>query len=236
MGSFIEWVEVKKGDKKQIFFLTQGDVKSYYDIDFIGHEAIRAFYGLGRRGIDRVQNSFWIESLVPAEITEKIKEFNQHWGMLWGSGAFENWTLCFILKYAPDKWRTKSAQRLLEQDPENHELVCLLEADVSSKLKAQAASQMMAILSNDHLIDILIHAPETNGMQAWNHFIADDPENHELLTILFSNAPEEWKANASFFLLEHDPTRDQLRAIIDFAPDAEQAQAQAQAQARNITI
>ena len=149
MCNFISWVELPDG---KLAFLTDEDVFSRHgrrvlqgcrDNDFLGHGAIRRFFGLGPRGTDREVRDFWNLEKLPQEIADKIREFDKHWGRMWRAGFFQNDDLIYIIINASEEWKEKAWRKLLKQNPSNLDLRIIIRYAPNPSYKAKAAEQLL---------------------------------------------------------------------------------------------
>jgi hypothetical protein len=137
MCDFISWIETERKGKKILCYLTDQEVFSSIgrevfpkeetkDNDVLGHGAIRLFFNLKKEGTEHEETNFWDPENLPGELTEKIKDFDTHWGRMFTSGIFQNDDLRYIIEYAPNKWREKAWQQLLKQNPSNGDLCYII--------------------------------------------------------------------------------------------------------------
>ena len=120
MCDFVSWIEVRRGLKKHILYLTDKDVFSSHgrevfppsetrDNDVLGHGAIRKYYGLkSSEGVEHEYRDFWNLHKLPQEIAEKVKNFNVHWGKMFSSSVFQIDDLKYIVKHGPDEWKARA--------------------------------------------------------------------------------------------------------------------------------
>ncbi len=107
MCDFISWIE--KGDA--LLYLTDSEIFSARgrkmsnackDNDFIGHGAIRKFYGVSpENGIEKEIRDFWNTEKLPSELAEQAKEFDKHWSRTF-QNYFQNNDLCYIITNVPN--------------------------------------------------------------------------------------------------------------------------------------
>ena len=148
MCDFISWVE-KDG---KLYYLTDAEVFSpkgrkrlqgCRDNDFIGHGAIRKFFGIGNvRGVDREERRFWDGAFIPKEIAAKIKNFDAYWGQMFSCGKyFMNDDLRYIICDAPPKWKVEAWEQLLKQKPSNDDLYRII-CNAPPKWKVEARAEL----------------------------------------------------------------------------------------------
>ncbi len=140
MCDFISWVE-KDGE---VLFLTDKEVYSKRgrelfgdckDNDVLGHGAIRKYYGKDGKllvgGWNHEEGFFWKVERLPKEIQslhpEYPDQFMQRWGRMWNGGFFQNDDLRYIICYAPEAWKEKAAEQLMQQNPSNDDLRDIIE-------------------------------------------------------------------------------------------------------------
>jgi len=120
MCNAISYVKVTEGGKTQIFWLEDKDIFSDYaqeklagckDNDFLGHKAIRIFWGLGEKGIDKEVRDFWNTEKLPPELAGKVKDFDTYWGRTFQK-CFPNDDLRYVIEYAPEAWKSRARNLL----------------------------------------------------------------------------------------------------------------------------
>jgi hypothetical protein len=171
MCDFVSWIDIKG----MIYFLTDAEIFSDLgreklsgckDNDFLGHGAIRRFYDLKDKGVDRENKNFWEEvSNIPEIIRSKLQNFDHNWGKTFEE-YFQNDDLRYIIEYAPDEWKSKAWEQLLKQSPSNSDLRYIIE-----------------------------YAPDEWKKKAWEQLLKQSPSNDDLRYII-RYAPDEWKSKA----------------------------------------
>ena len=200
MCNFISWVELPDGT---LAYLTDADVYSRHgrkvlqdciDNDFLGHGAIRRFFGLGKKGIDREQRDFWETDKLPQELAEKVKQFDKYWGRMWREGVFQNDDLADIIRHAPDPWRRKACQQLLRQNPSNGDLGNIIVYGLDPwKEKAWRLFELNA--SGVNLAYVIIGASDPWKGKACQQLLQQNPSEADLIVIT-KYCPEPWKTKA----------------------------------------
>lgn len=115
MCDFISWIE-KDG---KLYYLTDAEIFSpkgkkklagCSGNDFIGHGAIRRYFGLNG-GHDKEVRSFWDVSRLPTELAAKIKDFDVYWAETFKTYLYCN-DYCRIIRNAPAKWARQALNAL----------------------------------------------------------------------------------------------------------------------------
>ena len=127
MCEFVSWVEWNN----KLYYLTDAEVFSDLgreklagckDNDYLGHNAIRKFWGIpDKEGTNCEIQNFWELDKLPKEISDKIKEFDKWWVNIWEK-YFMNDDLRCIIYNAPATYKAKAAKQLLLQKASNEEL------------------------------------------------------------------------------------------------------------------
>lgn len=128
MCDFISWIEVEKDGEKHLLFLTDKEVfddphgreklDKCQDNDFIGHGAIRAYYGLADGvGEECEVREFWRKDALPEPLATMVKDFDRHWGRMFSRGVFQDDDLGYIIMNAPRSWSRKAWNQLKRQRP-----------------------------------------------------------------------------------------------------------------------
>ena len=134
MCEFISWIEYNG----RLYYLTDSEIFSddgkiklagCKDNDFLGHGAIIKYYGLEKaknqgKLVEMENRDFWKEN-IPAELAEKIKNFDKNWGKTWKK-YFMNDDLCYIIRYCPE-FAERAWVHLLPQTPSNYDLCYIIE-------------------------------------------------------------------------------------------------------------
>jgi len=143
----MSWIKYKG----QTLFLTDKDVFSSYGRqvlkgckpeDWIGHGAIRAYYGLNPdEGVGKEKFSFW--RIKNPDIEAALKDFDNNFKRIWEAGALRIVNLVDIINYAPGVWRERAVRQLLKQDAREGDLEFVLTRDyISDKIKVQVSEQL----------------------------------------------------------------------------------------------
>jgi hypothetical protein len=107
-----------------------------------------------------------------------------------------------------------------------------LPEEISMKLQNGEMDDLLEYVSNINLCDIIILAPDSWKVKAWEIFSKNNPSNIYLRCII-RYAPESWKEKASEILLRNNPSNLELRYIICYAPDSWKVKAQKLLDERN---
>ena len=229
MCDFISWFAVKREGETHYLYLTDAEVFSERgqelfldskDNDILGHQAIKLFYNLSPyEGGGSECLRFWRKNAdIPAEIKQKIQEFDVHWGRMWRRGAFQTDDLCDIIRYASRAWKEKAAETLMaRKDVAGYDLghiVC--EAPEAWKRKAWEALMARKDVTGGDLCNIVICAPEAWKRKAWEALMArKDVTGYNLRYIICNARSAWWKRGAwKAFMAQKKITRDDLRYII----------------------
>lgn len=163
-----------------VYFLTDAEIfsdwggKIFKDCrpeHVLGHEAIRKYFRLEPNvGEEHVNPSFWQMKNFPAEIVEKLADFDRNFGRIFNE-RFWYYNYYYILEnpYAPEEWREKAWQKLLgneEGDFLFHNVIAIkVNYDMSDEWKERAWAEMMRRgIQKDYTLDYLI----SNASDSWS--------------------------------------------------------------------
>ena len=217
MCEFISWIEVERDGEKHILYLTDQDAFSHYgrkklegcqDNDFLGHGAIRKFFGLASdEGINHEYQDFWNKKKLPKEIAEKIKNFNKHWGKMWGR-CFQEDDLCYIVEYGNSYWKAKARKQLMKQKPDHDHLRHIIQYG-TRPWKAKAAKQIMENPYREDLLFIIEFGDRPWKDKAWKRLMKRKPDNDALCYII-GYGPRSWQVKVMRQLLKQNPDKSDL--------------------------
>ena len=230
MCDFISWFAVKREGETHYLYLTDAEVFSERgqelfldskDNDILGHQAIKLFYNLSPyEGGGSECLRFWRKNAdIPAEIKQKIQEFDVHWGRMWRRGAFQTDDLCDIIRYASRAWKEKAAETLMaRKDVAGYDLghiVC--EAPEAWKRKAWEALMARKDVTGYNLRYIICNARSAWWKRgAWKAFMAQKKITRDDLRYIIIRASKAWRMRAwEVLVTQKKITRDDLRYIIN---------------------
>lgn len=222
MCDLISWIEVKRGGKKTVLFLTDKDVFSKFgrerlagcqDSDFIGHGAIRRYYGLDddhplTGGMEREYRDFWETKELPPEIAEKVKDFDWHFGRMFRECLNVD-DLEYIVYNAPSKWRNKAYDELLRREDRyvDEVLLNIVKAfcGASDKLRDKAFQELIRRnCSEGTLGNIVCYATPKWAAKAYDELLKRSSFRSDVFRLIASVAPREWALKAQTELDRRD--------------------------------
>jgi len=253
MCEFMSWIKYKG----QTLFLTDKDVFSSYGRrtlkdtkpeDWIGHGAIRAYYGLQPGdGVTEEKFSFW--DIKDPDIKAALEDFDNNFKRIWEAGALSTSNLVNMARFAPVEWRERAVRQLLKQNPSNADLCYVLTCSISEEMKAQVGERLfkqnpdtyslshivcyssdsnreaawkqvlsMVHVNKDDIAYIVCYAPSEWKEKAWRYLLNKKPPQHVLKHILFSTT-EDYQGKAAEVLLSQKPDKSILKDIVYFAPE-----------------
>jgi len=163
MCEFVSWIECRG----EILFLTDAEVFSSHGkdvlqssrgIDFLGHGAIRAFYGI-QQGVGREQEErrFWDIALFPEPIRKKLEEgFDANWGKMFQFFRMDD--LFWILQNHPDvSWKRRVFEELKKRGIGINDLLDIIhEESVPDDLRLEAFEELKKCnLRENNLFNII---------------------------------------------------------------------------------
>ena len=233
MCEFVSWIE----HRDQILFLTDAEVFSPHGkevlqgsrgIDFLGHGAIRAFYGIpGYVGVEHEDRRFWKMELYPEPIRKKLKEgFDANWGKMFA--FFREEDLFWILQNHPDiSWKRRAFEALKKHDINANGLLDIIHGEsVPDDLKLEVFGVLKERdLGEETLFDIIcgLFVPDNLRWKALKEFRGRDSSYACYFYNIICNQffPDDLKRRAFREFKKRDIDTDDLFDIIcgEYVPD-----------------
>ena len=137
----------------------------------LGHEAIRKYFRLEPDAGEKYANTFfWQTKNFPSEMVEKLADFDKNFGRIFNE-CFWYYNYYYTLEnpYAPEEWRERAWQKLLENEKGDflfHNVIAIkVDYDMSEKWKERAWREMLRRgIKRDYTLEYL----RTNAPQPWS--------------------------------------------------------------------
>ena len=209
MCQFMSWIKYKG----QTLFLTDKDVfsshgrktlKNTKPEDWIGHGAIRAYYGLRvDEGTEYESRYFW--EVANPEIQEALKDFDNNFKRIWKSGALRSHDLRWLVCYAPEEWKKRAWGQLLNQSPnaDNMRYIACFAPDKY----ADRAWKRLALMGRTGLgcvISIVYtRTSDKRRERAWKHILKQKSQK-QVFADIFCYAPDKYADRAWRHYIKHN--------------------------------